>query len=150
MSKNAPWLILCLVLAIVGYGLGRYTRAQNLREYIYVTDTLRQEVVRLDTVFASRLRVLDSTRTVWDTVRVRDTLVRNDTVFVPRDIADATLLACTETLTTCEQQKAALRSLWFTADSTVRKWGGPPSRVDWKLSSALSALLAMVLTLIFR
>ena len=76
-------------------------RAANRRAAARVTAAMlhyRRDTIRLTKAV-----------TRYDTALVRDTLVRNDTVFVPRAAADAAVNACLTVKVSCEEVQAALR-----------------------------------------
>lgn len=117
------WLasvVLTVVYTALVYHLGRtHERNQRIANYQHTTDTLRVAYAKLDTVYLRRVMYRDSIMTEWDTVRLRDTLVRNDTVYVPRDRADSAIAACSAVTETCEQQKANLTARLAIADSML-------------------------------
>jgi hypothetical protein len=81
-------------------------RVQILAETIHVRDS----VYTADTI---RLR---SWRDRWDTVRVIDTVIVDNVVYVPRAVADSVVTACTQALRSCDARVAA-------RDSVVRALG---------------------------
>jgi hypothetical protein len=108
---------------------------QVLREVVHHYDT----VYRTDTI---RLRVAVAR---WDTIVTRDTLVRNDTVFVPRDEAVAVLSACQQALMTCERRVIARDSLHRAELDAVRAQI-PPRWKAWAERGAWAVLVYAALT----
>lgn len=112
--------ILLAIYTAVIYQLGReHGKSHAIASLTYTTDTLRIEYAKLDTVFVRRTVRKDSILTKWDTVRMRDTLTRHDTVFVPREQADSAISSCTAVLETCEEQKANLTARLAVSDSLL-------------------------------
>jgi hypothetical protein len=103
--------------AIAGYAAGRQNAPPA--NYQARVDTLIREYATLDTVWRTRKIRYDSVQSVYDTVRVRDTIVRNDTVFVPRAVADEAVRACQAVVETCEAQKANLTARLALAESAL-------------------------------
>lgn len=82
-------------------------------------DTLVKEAARLDTVWRTRKVRYETKMARYDTVRVTDTLMRNDTIFIPREVADSAVSACRAVVLTCELQKANLTARLAIAESTI-------------------------------
>lgn len=76
-------------------------RVREVERIVYRTDTL----YKTDTLRLARWR------TLWDSVRVTDTLVRDSVVYVPRDAADSVVSACYAVVRSCEARVAARDSL---------------------------------------
>jgi len=72
---------------------------------------LRETVHHYDTTYITDTIRLRVAVTRWDSIVTRDTLTRNDTVFVPRDEAVAVMSACQQALMTCERRVIARDSL---------------------------------------
>lgn len=62
---------------------------------------------RIDTLFVRQRDTLTRTLAHWDTARIVATVTHDSIVYVRRDVADATINRCTETLTTCAALHAA-------------------------------------------
>lgn len=109
-----------LVMGIlVGVLMGQQLPKQGLSSYRQRVDTLVKESVRLDTVYRTRTMRLKTTLAWYDTVRMTDTLVRNDTVFIPRAAADSAVSTCRAVVQTCDEQKANLTARLAIAESTI-------------------------------
>lgn len=76
-------------------------RVRVLRE----TVTVRDSVYRVDTI---RLRVA---RTHWDTVRIRDTITIDSTIYVPLAPADSVIQACFAVVRSCGAVRLAQDSV---------------------------------------
>ncbi|HUT77893.1 MAG TPA: hypothetical protein VM285_09420 [Polyangia bacterium] len=84
----------------------------------------------------------------YDTARITDTVTRNDTVFVPRIVADNAVAACRAVITTCELRAANLQERIDTLESAVgiqdrlvgRPWTSAGLAMDAR-SGALGAYL---------
>lgn len=72
-------------------------------------DTLRVVEARLDTVYKARVVTAERWRTRYDTSRVTDTVMRADTVYMRRDVADSAVTSCYAMVETCEMRVANLR-----------------------------------------
>jgi hypothetical protein len=136
-------LILLAVAALIGYFLG-ISQPDPRPEYLVRVDTLVQERVRLDTVYRRDTVRLWRAITQYDTARVTDTVMRGDTVYVSRDVADEAVNACKATVQTCEQEKKVLTELFRIADSTVK---ATPPPVDVKKVALISSIVSIVLTI---
>lgn len=94
-----------LTLFAAGFWVGTLVEARGLARYGGAdVDTLLVQELVLDTVYRTDTVRLWRAKTVYDTARVTDTVVRGDTVFVPRDVADEAINSCTNALFTCEQR----------------------------------------------
>ena len=131
----------------VGYLLGVQSGKSALdRQRAGLHDTIVAERIRLDTVYRTDTVRLWRAKTVYDTARIRDTVVRNDTVFIPRTVADAAVEACTAALATCEQRVAIADSqVTFWKDSVARILPKPDHRLWAAGASALTFLLTLLL-----
>lgn len=102
------------LVGIVGLGLmfwvGRCEGGKDavVREHVV---TLSHEVKVLVPVYLRDTVIAHDTKVRYDSLRVSDTVVRNDTVFVPRVIADGTINACTQALHDCERLRVVNDSL---------------------------------------
>src|SRR5688500_822414 len=65
------------------------------------------EAGRRDTVFRRDTLRLVRWRTAYDTARVTDTVVVDSVVYVPRDVADSTIAACTLAVNSCAAARQA-------------------------------------------
>lgn len=68
-----------------------------------------REVVVAESVFVRDTVRLRSILTRYDTVRVRDTIVVDNIVYVPRIVVDSVVAACRETVDSCERLVNAVR-----------------------------------------
>lgn len=138
-------IVLMVVYTGVVYQLGReHGKAHAIAGLTYSTDTLTIQYTKLDTLFMTRTVRKDSILTRWDTVRLRDTVTRNDTVFVPREVADSAISSCTAVLNTCEEQKANLTARLAVADSLLAMTESKP-----KAKGLLTAFLAGAVAALF-
>ena len=101
----------------------------TLYDTTYITDTIRLRVAV----------------TRWDSIVTRDTITRNDTVFVPRDEAVAVLSACQQALMTCERRVIARDSLHRAELDAVRAQI-PPRWKAWAERGAWAVLVYAALT----
>lgn len=104
--KNAIWIVIILACVAMWGRAQRMAgqRAVELAALKSVNDSLQQVQTRIDTVYQTDTIRLWRTLAKYDTARVTDTLVRNDTVYVRRDVADAAVEGCKLTVLTCEQR----------------------------------------------
>lgn len=136
------WLLLgVLVLGVLG-GVLVGNRMGQKTSYQVRVDTLVKEAVRLDTLWRERKVRYTAKMATYDTVRMTDTVVRNDTVFIPREVADSAISSCRAVVTTCELQKANLTARLALAESTIAHRDVKP--VLW------AAGVGMILGLILR
>lgn len=126
----------------LGYTLGRRGLASRTPVAI---DTIVRESIRLDTVYRADTVRLWRAKTVYDTARVTDTLLRGDTVFVPRDVADRAVDACMDAVGTCERRQAlAAAEATFWKDSVARI----PPQPDVRKVATVTAIIAALVTLL--
>lgn len=112
-----------------------------------VLDTLLVERTRLDTVYASDTIRLWRAKMVYDTARITDTVMRNDTVFIPRMVADSAVAACYATVATCEARVGISDSIaGFWRDSVHRT----PPPVPMSRIVGLTALVILVIQALAR
>lgn len=136
------WLLVgTLAVGVLGGAfVGRQMGQKS--SYQMRVDTLVKESVRLDTMWRERKVRYTAKMATYDTVRMTDTIVRNDTVFIPRDVADSAISSCRAVVTTCELQKANLTARLALAESTIAHKDIKP--VFW------AAGIGMILGLILR
>jgi hypothetical protein len=72
-----------------------------------VIASLTAEASRRDTVFRRDTVRLTRWRTAYDTARVTDTVVVDSVVYIPREIADSTIRACTLAVGSCAAARQA-------------------------------------------
>lgn len=127
--------------AVAGFVSGR---ARNANNVLYRIDTLRVTEQRLDTLYKTQRVRYDSIVMQWDTARVTDTIMRNDTVFVRRDVADSVVSACRVLVTTCESRVANLKRQMAVSDSMLFEITRYKTLMPWVAASAvvLGALIA--------
>lgn len=111
--RNHQPVVLAFGVGVVLYSMGwctgiRHAGRDVIHERIKV---LTKEVKVADSIFVHDTVVATKLRTKYDSIRVRDTVTRNDTVFVPRAVADGTIQACTLALQDCVHVRALNDSL---------------------------------------
>ena len=112
-----------------------------------VLDTLTEERARLDTVYARDTIRLWRAKMVYDTARITDTLVRNDTVFIPRMVADSAVASCIAAVATCEARAEVSDSIaGFWRDSVHRT----PEPVKVSRIVGLTAIVILVIQALAR
>ena len=121
------WQALALTLSVAGAALGAafYAGQWVARDATLAAarDTVRVELLRLDTVYQRDTVRLTRWRERWDTVRTTVDLWKHDTIRVVEyvRVADSTIRACVAALATCEQQKAALTLRAELAEEAYRR-----------------------------
>jgi len=124
--KALTCVAIIAIAAAGGYVAGRRTIDNTTN---VVLDTLLEQNARLDTVYATDTIRLWRAKMVYDTARITDTLMRNDTVFIPRMVADSAVAACYATVATCEARVGISDSIaGFWRDSVHRM--PPPIKVS--------------------
>lgn len=117
MTSRLPLYVL---LAVAGMGLycaGDSNGAARERGKVIQArvDTAFIEVRRTDTVYRQTVKTLSKVLTVYDSVRVRDTIVVTrdsiSVVYVERSAADSAINVCRRLILTCEARVAATDSL---------------------------------------
>jgi hypothetical protein len=132
------------IAAACGYVAGRRTIDSTTS---VVLDTLLEQNARLDTVYATDTIRLWRAKMVYDTARITDTLMRNDTVFIPRMVADSAVAACYATVATCETRVGISDSIaGFWRDSVHRT--PPPTKVSRIVG--LTAIVILVIQALAR
>lgn len=111
---------------------------------------MRDSVRVLDTVYLRDTIVMSRRVTRYVTSRVTDTIVRNDTVYVRRDVADSAIAGCQAVVLSCEARVRALSQSLAIAESTIRF--APVPRRKTSLTALVPAALAggIILGLIAR
>lgn len=139
-AKRALMVVgaLCIVAAaalLAGYlwgsGRARAKARAELQAVRHVVDSLEAVKVRVSVVYRTDTLQLVRWRTHWDSVRVRDTVWVDSVVYVPRDVADSTIAACTLALRDCDHIRAVNDSLVAVLEAPRsapracedRKWG---------------------------
>ena len=107
-------------------------------------DTLRVIETRLDTVYRLRVATAERWRMSYDTARVVDTVMRADTVFVRRDIADSALASCALVVTSCEERVTNLRQQVVALNVASQNEAESKRRWRW-VASVLGASLVLTL-----
>ena len=121
------WQSMGLVLAVAGSALGAafYAGQWVARDATLAAarDTVRVELLRLDTIYRRDTVRLTHWREKWDTVRQDVERWKHDTLRVVEyvAVADSTIRACVAALATCEQQKAALTRRAELAEEAYRR-----------------------------
>ena len=131
-----------LILKLYEWDAGRTARwSERERVAQALVDSLEGVARARDTVYVRDTVRLWRSVTAYDTARITDTLTRNDTVFVPRAVADAALAACLATVLTCEQRVAdrddQLRAAERRFEAHLKTH---PSRVKTLVGDALKVL----------
>jgi hypothetical protein len=107
-------------------------------------DTLRLVETQLDTVYRVRVATAERWRVAYDTARIVDTIMRADTVYVRRDVADSAIASCALVVTSCEERVANLRQqvvVWYDAKESEEQ-----SKRRWRwVASVLGASLLLTL-----
>lgn len=124
-----------------GYSAGAGKGNDALVEYRTRVDTLVSLAMRLDTVYVERLNRYDSLVSLYDTIRVTDTIVVDSVVFVPRAAADEALQACNAVIVTCDEQKANLTARLAIAESIIQKKPNKHAAYLWATAGLLAGLL---------
>lgn len=95
-----------LVYAVSTYRDAHDARTESARLRAQLAENADTIVLR-DTIYRTDTVRLWRTLAHYDSIRVTDTVTRNDTVFVPRIVADEAVASCRATVLTCEQRVAA-------------------------------------------
>lgn len=129
-------VIVAIAIAFaVGYAAGQSGVDKTTGNAV---DTLVVYRTHLDTAYRSDTIRLWRAKMVYDTARVTDTVMRNDTVFVPRLIADSAVVACVMSLATCERRVAM-------SDSVAAFWRDSVGNIPTpRPASKLVALATLV------
>jgi hypothetical protein len=135
--------LLLFVLGTIGGVLsGReYERRRATKVSV---DTLRVIETRLDTVYRVRVATAERWRLAYDTARVVDTIMRADTVFVRRDVADSAIASCALVVMSCEERVANLRQQVVALDGASQSEAESKRRWRW-VASVLGASLVLTL-----
>jgi hypothetical protein len=145
---NRAYLLLTVAVATIG---GAFYAGQWVARDAALAakrDTVRVELLRLDTVYQRDTVRLTRWRERWDTVRTTVNRWKHDTVEVVRfvQVADSTIRACVAALATCEQQKAALTRRAELAEEAYRRTiVQVPSSRRQALTHAAAAALGVVI-----
>jgi hypothetical protein len=143
MNRGAVLVVLLSALVAWGMHAAREQgRAEGRGEVVQArVDTLTQVVRVTDTVYRRDTLRLRVAVTQWDSIRVTDTLVREQVVYVPRAAADTVLAACRLVLRSCEARVAARDSLIHALNEQVRAVQAtqPPA---WRVWAERGLLLA--------
>jgi hypothetical protein len=115
MNRNLPYVLLAILAGVVVYGLTESYRRGHEDGMADVASRQVADRVRIvrqvDSVYVRDTVRLARWRDRWDSVRVTDTVVVADIVYVPRDAADSTISACYAVIRSCEARVAARDSL---------------------------------------
>jgi uncharacterized membrane-anchored protein YhcB (DUF1043 family) len=101
-------------------------------------DTLRIVERQLDTLYQTRRVRYDSVLTRYVTLRVTDTLMRADTIYVRRELADSLVASCQSLIITCEQRVANARAQTRLADAA---WQRAERRARWLPYAATAGVI---------
>lgn len=137
MTRPAELLavVALVVLGLAGYGYQQRKIGRMEAERVTLlakNDSLAKVQAKVDTIYARQTRTLEKVLTVYDTVRVTETIVRNDTVFIPRIVADRAIEACRQTVLSCDESRRIMGERIKTLEaipafhppSPFRVWGG--------------------------
>lgn len=123
------FLAILLAIGIFSSGYAMAKRSPAQLAYKIRVDTLMRETVRLDTVWRSSKAKYAEALTKYDTVRMMNTVVKNDTVFIPRPVADSIVVACRAVVSVCESQKANLTARLAIAEESLKAAKRDPKRL---------------------
>lgn len=122
-------LLVTFVLGVIGGVVFGRTYEQQHKATTKAIDTLRIVQQKLDTLYKTQRVTATQWKTEYDTARVTDTLMRADTVYVRRDIADSVVDACFALVSTCERRVSNLQAqvytlddAWLRAEADARRW----------------------------
>lgn len=156
IAARVALVLVCAALFGAGVWAFGYARgeqdATRMARYQVRTDTLRETIVRLDTVYQR------DTLRLWRLLREIDTVVQVESVLViagdsSRAAASLQLLraglgSCVATLQTCEQRLTAERRLRQLAESTLAAPPGrdprPRARAFWAGAAAGAATVLLL------
>jgi hypothetical protein len=94
-------VLLVIVLVALTFWVARCTAAKDAVVQERIT-TLTHEVKVATPVYITDTVIAYKARTRYDSARVTDTVMRHDSVFVLRSVADTAINACTVALHDCE------------------------------------------------
>lgn len=102
---------LAVLMLVLGMGMGFWTGRQFAPPPApALRDTLVLVQHRLDTIYRTRRERYDSVLTAYVTLRVTDTIMRADTVYIRRDMADSIVKQCGLVIVSCETRVANARA----------------------------------------
>lgn len=132
---------LLVAVGAVGYCHGAGHDAGALASaYDDASSQMRDSARALDTVYLRDTVVMSRLITRYETSRVTDTIVRNDTVYVRRDVADSAIAGCQTVVLSCEARVRVLSQSLAIAESTIRS--APVPRRKTSLTALVPAALA--------
>jgi hypothetical protein len=105
--SRAAWRVLALLALVLLAGwavVEAERRGHDRAQRAFAatrTDRLRDTVHHYDTVYRDSLRIATRWQTRWDTVKLRDTVTIENTVYVPLAPAESTINACSAALRSC-------------------------------------------------
>lgn len=141
LTRILPWLAVAVLLAVsvaqdrrVGVLTAERDRARA------ESDSLRRAVRTADRTYTRDTVRLWRRVAVYDSVRLTDTLVRNDTVFVPRTVADNAVNACKATVLSCEVRVAKRDALLASQDRELAAARALENRPYWSVGPEYDAL----------
>ena len=152
MRSPARWLLLAIVAAgIAGYALAtaqaRHAAAIGQLNYRLAMTRLRDSMAASEQAYQRDTIIMTKAVTRYVTHRTTDTLVRNDTVYVRRDVADEALASCTAVVLSCEARVGLLTRALAVAESARVPAPPPmpkPSLTAMTTAAAVGAILAAV------
>lgn len=141
LTRILPWLAVAVLLGVVS--------CQDRRTGVLMAerDRARAESRRLaravrtaDVVYLRDTVRLWRTVNTYSEVRVRDTLVRNDTVFIPRIVADNAVASCKATVLSCEARVAKRDGLLASQARELAASRALENRPYWSVGPEYDAL----------
>lgn len=112
------WALICFVAGALCGGLVMHRR-NGVPVLSTRIDTLRVVEHKLDTIYRTRRVRMDSIITMYEAVRVTDTVMRADTVYVRRSFTDSIAMACRAVTQTCDTRIANLKTQLSAMDTVV-------------------------------
>lgn len=145
MTMRSILLLWAFMLGAIGGVLSGRAYEKRNRVVLQSIDTLRVVQNKLDTLYKTQRVTATQWRTEYDTARVTDTLMRADTVYVRRDIADSVIDSCFVLVSTCERRVANLQTQVYTLDEAWERAESNARRWKWLTYAATLALGASLI-----
>lgn len=118
-AMTMKWTLTVVTILLVAlFAMGYHNNTSYLEAKLAVEkstikiDSLKRVADSIYKIRVPRAKIAYRTKTVYDTVRVRDTLVHNDTVYIPRVVADSAVQTCHLALKSCTAQVEVHDSLY--------------------------------------
>jgi hypothetical protein len=160
MTRGVLLLVLLLAVALIGVSCWGANQVRRTRELAGAVQVLESQAQQAAALMDSLRRAAQTRDTVyrqkwlprWDTVRTRETVTLNDTVYVPFAVADSTVMACTMALDACQrlgiQQDTVIARQRLVIQALERKPG--PCRVIGMRCEVLTLVGGLVLGAVIR